>query len=37
MRVELPLAVNRWTYAGDVAPDDQVLAFRWQVSLEPSF
>jgi hypothetical protein len=37
MRFELPLVVNRWTAAADVVPDARRLAFRWQVSLEPSF
>ena len=38
MRFELPLVVNRWTYAADGnARTDGRLHFRWQVSLEPSF
>jgi len=35
MRFEMPFVVNRWTYAADGS--DKRLAFRWQVSLEPSF
>jgi len=35
---ETPLIVNRWDYAADSnAPADGRFAFRWQVSLEPSF
>ncbi len=37
MRFELPLVVNRWTFAADPRPDDGRLAFRWQLSLAPSF
>jgi len=37
MRFEVPLAVNRWDHAADFAPGDKRVAFRWQVSLEPSF
>jgi len=37
MRFELPLVVNRWDRAADVRPGRGRLAFRWQVSLEPSF
>ena len=38
MRFEMPLVVNRWDYAADGnASADGRLAFRWQVSLEPSF
>ena len=39
MRFEMPLVVNRWDYAADVASPatDGRLHFRWQVSLEPSF
>jgi hypothetical protein len=37
LRVELPLVVNRWTQAADFRPGDGRLAFRWQLSLEPSF
>ncbi len=37
MRFELPLVVNRWTFAADQRPGDGRLAFRWQLSLEPSF
>jgi hypothetical protein len=40
-RFELPLVVNRWDYAADPPPSPGAnagrLAFRWQVSLEPSF
>jgi hypothetical protein len=35
MRFEVPFVVNRWDYAAD-APGGR-FAFRWQVSLEPSF
>jgi len=37
MRFELPLLVNRFDYAADVRPNDGRLAFRWQISLSPSF
>jgi hypothetical protein len=37
MRVELPFVVNRWDEAADRAPGDERFAFRWQVSLSPSF
>jgi len=37
MRFELPLVVNRWNYAADARPGDGRLAFRWQLSLSPSF
>jgi hypothetical protein len=37
MRFELPLIVNRWEYAADQRPGYARLAFRWQVSLAPSF
>jgi hypothetical protein len=37
MRVELPFVVNRWDEATDRAPGDERFAFRWQVSLSPSF
>ena len=37
MRFELPLVVNRFAYAADVRPGEGRLAFRWQVSLSPSF
>src|ERR1041385_2014278 len=36
MRFEVPLVVNRWDYAADVTTLKRV-AFRWQISLEPSF
>src|SRR6266550_2185630 len=37
MRVELPLVVSRWNYARDPRPSEGRLAFRWQLSLSPSF
>jgi len=37
MRFELPLVVSRWDYAADARPGDGRIAFRWQVSLSPSF
>ena len=37
MRLELPLVVSRWNYARDPRPGGARLAFRWQVSLSPSF
>jgi hypothetical protein len=37
MRLELPLVVSRWDYARDPRPGEGRLAFRWQVSLAPSF
>jgi hypothetical protein len=37
MRLELPLVVNRWDSAADARPGDDRFAFRWQVSLSPSF
>ncbi|MGH7672226.1 MAG: M1 family aminopeptidase, partial [Gemmatimonadales bacterium] len=37
LRLELPLVVNRFDYAADAATAGRRLAFRWQVSLEPSF
>ncbi|PYO77686.1 MAG: hypothetical protein DMD67_06210, partial [Gemmatimonadetes bacterium] len=37
MRFELPLVVNRFEYAADVRLGEGWLAFRWQVSLSPSF
>ena len=37
MRVELPLVVSRWNYARDLRPSEGRLAFRWQLSLSPSF
>ena len=37
MRFELPLVVSRRTYAADFRPADGRLAFRWQLSLAPSF
>jgi len=37
MRLELPLVVSRWNYAADPRPGEGRLAFRWQVSLSPSF
>ncbi|MGH7520494.1 MAG: M1 family aminopeptidase, partial [Gemmatimonadales bacterium] len=35
MRFEVPFVVNRWDHAADGTTDR--FAFRWQVSLEPSF
>jgi len=35
MRFEIPFVVNRWNYAADGT--DQRFAFRWLMSLEPSF
>lgn len=39
LRFELPLVVNRWDQAADSRSGggDRRLAFRWQVSLEPTF
>jgi len=37
MRLELPLVVSHPTYAADPRPGEGRLAFRWQVSLAPSF
>jgi peptidase M1-like protein len=37
MRIELPLVVSRSTVAADVRPGEGRLAFRWQLSLAPSF
>jgi hypothetical protein len=37
MRLELPLIVSRWEYAADPRLGHARLAFRWQVSLTPSF
>jgi len=37
MRFELPLVVSRSTYARDLRPSEGRLAFRWQLSLSPSF
>jgi hypothetical protein len=38
MRFEFPLFVNRFAYAADgTSPKEGQFAFRWQVSLEPSF
>jgi len=37
MRFELPLVVSRWNYAADPRPGQGRLAFRWQLSLSPSF
>jgi hypothetical protein len=37
MRFELPLVVNRWDAAADARPGDGRFAFRWLVSLGPSF
>jgi hypothetical protein len=35
MRFEVPLIVNRWNYAADET--SKRIAFRWLMSLEPSF
>jgi hypothetical protein len=38
MRFEIPFVVNRWDYAADGnRSTDGRFAFRWQVSLEPTF
>ena len=37
LRVELPVIVNRWDFARDARPGLGRAAFRWQISLEPSF
>ena len=37
MRIELPLVVSRSSYAADPEPGQGKLAFRWQLSLSPSF
>ncbi|HEX4600567.1 MAG TPA: M1 family metallopeptidase [Gemmatimonadales bacterium] len=37
MRLEVPLVVNRWDYAADNRPGSGRVAFRWLVSLAPSF
>jgi hypothetical protein len=37
VRFELPLVVNRWDRAADFRPGKGPFAWRWQVSLEPSF
>jgi hypothetical protein len=38
MRFEFPYIVNRYTYAADWdGPDNGPFAFRWQVSMEPTF
>ena len=37
MRIELPLVVSRRDYAADPRPGEGRLAFRWQLSLAPSF
>ena len=36
-RFELPLLVNRWDHAADVRSGEARAAFRWSVSLAPSF
>ena len=38
-RLELPVIVNRWDFARDprLGGSQTRAAFRWQVSLEPSF
>jgi len=35
MRFEMPFVVNRWNFAADGS--DKQFAFRWLISLEPSF
>jgi hypothetical protein len=35
MRFEVPFVVNRWDYAADA--NDKRFAFRWVISLEPTF
>jgi len=38
MRFEIPIVVNRWGYAADGNQStDGRFAFRWQMSLEPTF
>ncbi|HEY6809098.1 MAG TPA: M1 family metallopeptidase, partial [Gemmatimonadales bacterium] len=37
MRFEVPIVVNRWNYASDFPAGHTRFAFRWQVSLSPSF
>jgi hypothetical protein len=37
MRFEVPIVVNRWNYAADFPAGSTRFAFRWQVSLSPSF
>jgi hypothetical protein len=37
MRFEVPFGVNRWDDAADFTAGDRRFAFRWQISLEPSF
>jgi Peptidase family M1 domain len=37
MRFEVPLVVNRFDRAADEGSGNKELAFRWQVSLSPSF
>ncbi len=37
MRFEVPFSMNDWGRAADFRPPGGHLAFRWQVSLEPSF
>jgi len=37
MRLELPLVVSRSSYARDPEAGQGKLAFRWQLSLSPSF
>ena len=36
-RFEVPFLVNRFTFAADPNGRDARTAFRWQISLEPSF
>jgi hypothetical protein len=37
MRLEAPLAVNRWDLAADYPANSKRFALRWQVSFSPSF
>ena len=37
MRIEVPLAVNRWNLAADYPANSTRFALRWQVSFAPSF
>jgi hypothetical protein len=37
MRFDVPLLVNRWTFAADSHGRDRTAQFRWLVSLSPSF
>jgi hypothetical protein len=37
MRIEFPVIVNRFDFAAQQRPGLARAAFRWQVSLEPTF